>query len=254
MKKQEFDDNFGWMAGRLGKITGSRVGDIVNKAGPTKETIIKVLSAREIPFKKTAKKEELEALLPADSLGEVQKLLPKKIGYYALIAERLGVPADEEIPMERGHRIEREAIDRFEKETGMKVDSSLVIWSRDDNESIAISPDGVVVDGESPDSEATEVKCLSSARHVQAYITREIPEEYRPQCLQYFAVNDVLKRLNFICYDPRFSMFEWQKGKLDFFVLHMDREEVIREVEDILEFQRNILNEVDREVNRITGF
>jgi hypothetical protein len=42
----------------------------------------------------------------------------KKIGFYALIAEKLGVYDDSEAPMERGARLEKEALERFEKETG----------------------------------------------------------------------------------------------------------------------------------------
>ena len=41
------------------------------------------------------------------------------------------------------------------------MDGSLLLWTRDDNQNIAISPDGVVIGKKSSDEEAIEVKCLS---------------------------------------------------------------------------------------------
>src|SRR5579864_8766734 len=105
MKVLTFNDRVWWMAAREGKITGSRLKNIVVKRGTG-----------------------------------------KKVGFYELIAEKLGIPSEEvETPMERGNRLEQEAIKRFEQETGKTVDGSLILWSRDDNDNIAISPDGVVV-------------------------------------------------------------------------------------------------------------
>ena len=121
----KFETKEEWMLARKGKITGSRLKDIIVKRGTG-----------------------------------------QKLGFYELIAERLAVAPDTESPMERGTRLEPEAIERFEKETGKKVDASLVIWSREDNENIALSPDGSI--GE---TEAVECKCLSSSRHLEAWLT-----------------------------------------------------------------------------------
>jgi hypothetical protein len=46
--------------------------------------------------------------------------------------------------MDRGKRLEDEAIERFAKETGKKVNTDLVLWMRDDDENIAVSPDGSI--------------------------------------------------------------------------------------------------------------
>jgi hypothetical protein len=46
-----------------------------------------------------------------------------------------------------------------------------VIWSRDDDDNIAVSPDGSVVGAPA----AFEVKCLSSAKHIEAYLTKKRP-------------------------------------------------------------------------------
>lgn len=165
-----------------------------------------------------------------------------KIGYYELIAERLALPATNENPMDRGHRLEEEAIERFMEETGKKVDNSLVIWERDDNESIAISPDGFI--GE---TEAVEVKCLASARHIEAFLMGEhfIPDEYEFQVLQYFIVNDKLQKLYFVFYDPRLSV-------KDFFYRTIERKEIKEDIKKYLEYQRKTLEEVNNIVNSLT--
>jgi len=202
MKIQKFDDQESWMMARRGKITGSRLKDILVKRGTN-----------------------------------------KKIGFYELIAERLGIPADGELAMDRGHRLEQEAIDVFTKETGKKVDTSLVIWMREDNEAIAISPDGVI-----GKTAAVEVKCLSSARHIEAVLTGKIPSDYEEQVTQYFVVNDALKTLYFVFYDPRLLA-------KPFYMIEVKRDESMQtEVQAMLDYQRNTLAEVEEIVNKLSGF
>lgn len=197
---------------RRGKITGSRLKEVYSKRDPEK----------------------------------------KRIGFYELIAERLGLPPDDgETAMERGSRLECDAIDRFTKETGKEVDKSLVLWAREDNESIAVSPDGVI-----SETEAVEAKCLSSARHIEAYLTKRIPEEYEMQAVQYFIVNDKLETLHFIFFDPRFAAFrdpETQKANaLDYFEITITRPEVQPRVEEFLVFERKVIAEVNEVVNKLT--
>lgn len=199
MKTIKFDTKEEWLAGRIGKITGSRLKDIVVKRGTG-----------------------------------------KKIGFYELIAERLGIPADGENPMDRGTRLESEAVEMFTKETGKKVDTNLYIWTRDDEESIAISPDGVI-----GKTEALECKCLSSARHIEAFLTQSIPDEYEFQKLQYFIVNDKLETLYFAFYDPRLLA-------KPFFFITVKREDVQKEVDEYLDYQRKTLAEVNAIVNQLT--
>lgn len=200
MQIQKFEDRPEWLAARVGKITGSRLGKIVVKRGTG-----------------------------------------KKIGFYELIAERLGLPADGEDPMERGTRLEAECMERFTKETGKKLDTSLVLWSRDDDQSIAISPDASVVD----EPAAVEGKALGSARHIEAWQTQQVPDEYEFQKLQYFIVNEELQELYFCFYDPRIPA-------IDFFYLHVKRADVQEEVDKYLEYQRKELAEVNEIVNKLT--
>ncbi len=155
----------------------------------------------------------------------------KKIGFYEIIAERVAIPASGENVMDRGHRLEEDAILRFEKETGKKVDSDLVIWQRDDEPSIALSPDGSV-----GKTVGVEVKCLSSARHIEAWLTQKVPVEYKEQGMQYFIVNDSMKTLFFVFYDPRMPK--------DFFYLTINRKDVQKEIDEYLQLQRDVLAEI----------
>ena len=200
MKTQKFQDKDSWLAARFGKITGTKSGNLVLKSGKG-----------------------------------------KKIGFYELIAEKIGIPQnDSENPMDRGNRLEPEAIERFQGEICKKVDTSLVLWSRDDYESISVSPDGII-----GTTEAVEVKCLGSARHIEALLTNELPSEYEDQKLQYFVVNDKLKTLYWVFYDPRIP-------KKDFFYFIFHRKDLIKEIKAKFEMEKKILLEVEEAVNFLT--
>ncbi|MFN3658157.1 MAG: YqaJ viral recombinase family protein [Pseudolabrys sp.] len=208
MKSLRYESKEEWLAARRGKITGSRLKDIIVKRGTG-----------------------------------------KKIGFYELIAERLGIPADtDENPMDRGTRLEPEAIARFEAETGKKVDTSLVLWMREDSDHIAVSPDGFIETGKGKKkaiTEAVETKCLGSARHIEAYLTQEIPDEYKMQALQYFIVNDKLETLHFVFFDPRLV-------SKDYFVIPVHRAAVQEEVDSYLEYQHATLAEVEAIVTQLS--
>lgn len=163
---------------------------------------------------------------------------PKK-GYYELIAERVALPPNGEFAMDRGKRLEDEAVERFAKETKKKVNTDLVIWHRDEDENIAISPDGSI-----GKTEAVECKCLNSASHIEAWLTKQVPDEYETQVIQYFVVNDKLKKLYFLFYDPRMP--------IDFFFLEVKREDMQEQVDYYLELERRVLKEVEEIEAKLT--
>jgi hypothetical protein len=114
-------------------------------------------------------------------------------------------------------------------------------------------------------AEAIEVKCLSSARHIEAFLTQKVPDEYYFQCMQYFIVNDKLRKLHFVCFDPRFAMFKDPNDKsahLDYFVIELTRasfleeerkgEPKVDEIKKYLDYQRTMIKEVDDIVNRLS--
>ena len=199
---KKFDDNESWMLERLTKITGSRLKEIV------------VLRGTE-----------------------------EKVGFWKLIAERLAKPRDkDEKVMERGHNLEVEAVELCEKELGVEFIKDLVLWERDDNSCIAISPDAYKADL----TEACEVKCLNSAEHIQCYYEKHWPEEYKFQFYQYFIVNSDLQILHVIMFDP--SVIE----KCQYIRFDITREEVQEEVDRYLEYQRQKLEKVNSIVNEIS--
>ena len=160
-------------------------------------------------------------------------------GFYEVIAERVAIPRDGENVMDRGIRLEEEAVARFVVETGKKVNTDLVIWHRDDDKNIAISPDGFI-----GKTEAVEVKCLSSAAHIEAWLTKEVPSEYEHQVLQYFIVNDKLKTLFFIFYDPTMPK--------DLFWLTVERKGVQERVDEYLELERQVLTQIAEIEQKLT--
>lgn len=208
MKIQTFESQEQWLRARLGKVTGTRLKDIVVKKGT----------------------------------GE-------KKGYYELIAERLSVIEEDfdgyipnETPMNRGTRLQKFAIDRLSKALEKDIDARLILWTRDDNESIAISPDGTI--GEDT---AVETKCLSSASHIEAWLTKQVPDEFEFQKLQYFIVNEKLERLYFCFYDPRIPC-------KDFFYFIVDRKDIQEDIYFYLKYQKEKLAKVDEVVASLTNF
>lgn len=196
---EKFDDKDVWLNARNGKITGSKVKDLITK--------------RRNGVKK---------------------------GFYQLIADRVAIAPDDENPMDRGTRLEEEAVARFAKETGKKVNTDLVIFSRTDNPNIAFSPDGYI-----GDVEVIEAKCLSSASHIEALITQKVPSEYEDQIIQPFVVNDNLKTLYLVFYDPRIP-------SKDFFYLTINRADIEEKVVEYLETERRMLEEVEEWVLKLT--
>lgn len=200
MITKTFQTKEDWFDARRGKITGSRLKDIIVKRGT----------------------------------GEKQ-------AFYETIAERIAEKADEENAMERGTRLEKEALQLFEEKIGQKIDTSLVIWEREDNTSIAISPDGFI-----GDDIAIEVKCLSSAKHVEAIITKQIPDEYEYQVLQYFIVNDNLEKLYFVMYDPRMPKH------LQLQVFEKTRAELDEDITYYKQYEEEKIIKIDQIINELT--
>lgn len=186
-----------WFETRKGKITGSKLKDIV-------------------PLRGTA----------------------KKIGFYQLLADRLAIEeeGENEDPRERGHRLEPTAIELFSKETGKKVEDIGMCIS-DENPNIALSPDGLIKNGKKY-TEAVEVKCLSSAIHLQVLIEQKLPNEFIAQKLQYFIVNDDLQTLYFVFHDPRITVRPLH-------YIEVKREDVEKDIEFYKQYQLDTLKEID---------
>jgi hypothetical protein len=208
MKTVKFESREEWLNWRLGKITGSVVKQAVNlKEGGTKPGVYRAA---------------------AESL----------IGSAAIDAD------DYEDPMERGHRLEPVALDRFEKETGKKVKRELVGWERDDDSRMAVSPDGVI-----GKTAAVEVKCLAIGKHLEALYTQNIPKNtagYEEQLAQYFIVNKALKTVYYVFYDDRFP------APLDFFYLTFTRKDLKADIAMLEALERDAVSKVREIVNAVS--
>ena len=200
MKVVSFTDRDAWLKFREGKITGSKLGDIIVKRGTG-----------------------------------------KKIGFYQLLAERLAIEEDgDESPMARGTRLEGQALEVFAKQIKKKVKNDLVIWVSDADSSIAYSPDGLI-----SDKEVAEVKCLSSARHLQAYFEQKIPDDYEEQYIQAFIVNEKLQTLYFVFYDPRVECkpIHW---------IVVKRKDIEEKIQAYRDYENMVLVELEKMINELT--
>jgi hypothetical protein len=237
MKTIKFEDQDQWIDYRKGKITGSILDDVFSVKEVTVTEIKQALDEKEIEYKKSAKREELLALLPETP----QAKLTKKLEFYRLLAHKVAVPEEgEENPMERGTRLEPVALAEYAKQIKKDISNELVVWESELNDSLAYSPDGVV-----DETEVVETKCLSSAEHLFIYYEKEIPSKYKKQNLQAFIVNDKLEKLHFVCYDPRIPA-------LPLHSIIITREEVAEEIALYRQYEVQLIEELKTLVNELT--
>lgn len=163
--------------------------------------------------------------------------------FYEVLAERLSNEANtEEDAMSRGARLEEEAIKAYEASKNVQVER-VGFTMRNDSRWIGNSPDGLInVNGKY--TKALEIKCLSSANHIKAYLTNKIPEEYIAQGIQYFLVNDDLEELDFVFYDPRIS-------KIPFFTITVKRKDIEKEIEDSAKLVKEFISQINEAVEKI---
>lgn len=159
----------------------------------------------------------------------------RKIGFYQLIADRIALYEDGGTSdRDRGHRLEVEAIEHLSHLVGLNFITDLCLWVREDNENMAYSPDGYTKNLKV----AAEVKCLGSARHLQAIIEDKIPDEYMPQVIQAFIVNDKLDTLYFTLYDPRLTAKPLH-------VIEKTRKMLLDEITYYRDFEERTLKQID---------
>ena len=181
-----------WMSFREGKRTGTSIGKLFAKSRKT---------------------------------GELYDTDKPLLELYAKVAERLaeGTGDDDGLDSsrERGKELEAEAIACAENKLKLKLIRGNV-W-QDENDSNHIeSPDAYTKDLKT----AVEIKCLSSARHIQAIIEDRPPKEYFAEYLNYFLVNDKLEKLYVFLYDPRFMI----EG-LTWHAFELKRQDIAYEIE-----------------------
>lgn len=168
-----------------------------------------------------------------DIMGTPKK---REDAIYEIIAERLTIGVEDsenyENAMDRGIRLEPDAISAFELETG-KIVEVTGFCEDDTNPMIANSPDGLI--GE---TEAVEAKCMGGKNHVKMWLTNEVPDDYKWQVVQYFIVNKKLEKLYFIGYNPDISIHPLH-------IIEVKREQIQEAIEKAVVGQEQFLLEVE---------
>lgn len=163
--------------------------------------------------------------------------------FYEVLADRLSEDDDlDESAMERGERLESEAVEAFEKHTGKIVDRIGFIES-EENEFMGCSPDGLI-QNEGIYNEGIEIKCLSSANHVRAWVEDMPPKDYLPQIIQMFIVNETLKTLYFVLYDPRITIHPLH-------VIELTRELLELEISSYKAQEIEFISSVNNKINEL---
>lgn len=155
---------------------------------------------------------------------------------YETVAERLTLGVDDgdyESPMDRGIRLEDEAIAMFELEKGIVVEKTGFVEC-DENSFIGYSPDGLIGEGED-----IEVKCPLGKNYVKMWLKNEIPEEYIWQTVQAFIVNPKLKKRYFVGYHPDISIHPLH-------IIEVTRETIENKISEAKVAQEQFLEEVDK--------
>lgn len=246
MKIAEIKQNSpAWHDFRRGKITGTSLGQLWQARQYTKNDLTTLLESKGVEFKKSAKKEDLETLLTDEDKAVLASQADKKLEFYAIMAQKLATVPDDEERMERGHRLEDIAAQRFTKDTGKQL-VQVGCCVSDLDERIINSPDRLVASNNDIYPEAVEIKCLSPARHLQAMIENEVPEEYFTQKVQYFVVNEKLERCYWVFYDERFNY-----TNLQMHVIEVTRESLGDWPDIMLRYQVAQLQEMDKIIERL---
>lgn len=159
---------------------------------------------------------------------------------YEIIAERLtvGVDMEYENAMDRGIRLEPDAISAFEFETGFTVDTT-GYCEDETNTQIGYSPDGLI--GETAD---VEVKCMGGKNHVKMWLTNEVPDEYYWQVVQAFIVNEKLEKRYFVGYNPDIPTHPLH-------IIEVTREQMLEPIKEARVAQENFLKEIEGQLSQI---
>jgi len=164
--------------------------------------------------------------------------------FYEILAERLSTEANsDESAMDRGVRLESEAIEEYKTRTKAQI-SLIGLVKRKDNKWLGYSPDALVEQNNGTYEKDIEVKCLSSAKHIKTYLTKQIPEEYLAQAISGFVVNDDLKERDFVFYDPRIS-------KIPFFVITIRRLDYEIEILEAKQKADEFIDEINNTLEKI---
>ena len=240
-----------WLDFHEGRISGSSAKDYSSVRYIPKAELVEFAESKGYDFPKNLTMDNIRAMLTEDELNELYANVQINDSIYKLIAQRIAKPInpnDYTLPeganysaMLRGQILEEEARDLISEKLGKQIIPGRV-WQSDVNEYMICSPDGEFED----ETEAVEIKCLDSWKVVKAYYEKHPPSEYKPQILQYFVVNDKLKKLYFCIYSDVFS-----NPDLGLQIFELNREDYKEEIEIVKRVENATLDLVEKEVQKL---
>lgn len=242
-----------WLDFHEGRISGSSAKDYSSVRYIPKAELVEFAQSKGHDFPKNITMDNIRAMLTEDELNELYANVQINDSIYKLIAQRIAKPINpndyaDRIPegatysaMLRGQILEEEARELISEKLGKNIIPGRV-WQSEENEYMICSPDGEFED----ETEAVEIKCLDSWKVVKAYYEKHPPSEYKPQILQYFVVNDKLKKLYFCIYSDVFS-----NPDLGLQIFELNREDYKEEIEIVKRVENATLELVEKEVQKL---
>lgn len=242
-----------WLDFHEGRISGSSAKDYSSVRYIPKAELVEFAQSKGHDFPKNITMDNIRAMLTEDELNELYANVQINDSIYKLIAQRIAKPINpndyaDRIPegatysaMLRGQILEDEARDLISEKLGKQIIPGRV-WQSEENEYMICSPDGEFED----ETEAVEIKCLDSWKVVKAYYEKHPPSEYKPQILQYFVVNNKLKKLYFCIYSDVFS-----NPELGLQIFELNREDYKEEIEIVKRVENATLELVEKEVQKL---
>ena len=240
-----------WLDFHEGRISGSSAKDYSSVRYIPKAELVEFAESKGHDFPKNLTMDNIRAMLTEDELNELYANVQINDSIYKLIAQRIAKPInpnDYALPegatysaMLRGQILEEEARELISEKLGKKIIPGRV-WQSEENEYMICSPDGEFED----ETEAVEIKCLDSWKVVKAYYEKHPPSEYKPQILQYFVVNEKLKKLYFCIYSDVFS-----NPELGLQIFELNREDYKEEIEIVKRVENATLELVEKEVQKL---
>lgn len=225
------------------------------------------------PRKRAIVADDLKALLTDDDKDELHARAERKIGYYETLAEQVAISPDDDEDeaqwanaMDRGHGLEDSAAQRAAEILGKniaKVGCFVVEppkgTKKEDRaiyDNIYNSPDRIIlpkgikpieyldIEGELDVdayerkpfkiTEMMEVKNLKASKHLMAWDTRRVPEDYWTQKIQYFVTNENLETLYWVFNNPLVPI-------MPTFILVIKREDLGHWPATMLRYQRRTI-------------
>lgn len=252
-----------WVEFRKGKSGGSAMNSLWKAGYPLKYQMLDKLikSSRPTPDSKHQTVKELAKLLTPEEMAELKFYGAPKKKYYEMLAEKVARPltpndyvdklnGEPFSMMARGHILEPEIAKMFEEKTGKKLDPENNVWVNDKNPNSYISPDRCITSPDGKIREAVEIKALSSPNVLEVWKTQKIPDEYYPQVVKYFIVNEDLETLYWVVGTDLIPGLEIQ-------IFEVHRKDVERDIKEIAAFEEMVLDmlaEDTKKIDELSGF